>query len=287
MATAQLVGESPSTQPWLVTQTPTEPDLIQPGEMPPDAPWEGRVRGLKVTGFVTFFLMFNARAPRLLGLVPYSREHRLQERPQNTKTDMRPHREALQAGCRDSILVGSMEHKRPHKQLPSDPEVKPEPLSMVCAVPRVWGPGTPLLHEASLSLPKSRNDLPSPCGSAELSPALGSTRYGGDKTVGGASPQQGLSYRRLQQRTQDTYSGLFQRGRPTQGCDGRDPADGKEQPNRSTLGKKQAKVKQEEHMGEIRRKESRKDEMRSSAEKPNPQVLVELKRCRKDKHVKD
>ena len=43
----QLVGESPSTQPWLVTQTPTEPDLIQPGEMPPDAPWEGRVRGMR------------------------------------------------------------------------------------------------------------------------------------------------------------------------------------------------------------------------------------------------
>ena len=43
----QLVGESPSTQPWLVTQTPTEPDLIQPGEMPPDAPREGRVRGMR------------------------------------------------------------------------------------------------------------------------------------------------------------------------------------------------------------------------------------------------
>ena len=34
------------------------------------------------------------------------RKHQLQERARNTKADMRPHREALQAGWRDSIQVG-------------------------------------------------------------------------------------------------------------------------------------------------------------------------------------
>ena len=43
----ELAGEAPFAQPWLVARTPTGPDLIQPGEMPPDAPREGRVRGMR------------------------------------------------------------------------------------------------------------------------------------------------------------------------------------------------------------------------------------------------
>ena len=48
---------------------------------------------------------------------------------------------------------------------------------MVCAAPRVWGPGTPLPQEASLSLLTSRNAFPSPCGqsSARAAPGLSAT----------------------------------------------------------------------------------------------------------------
>ena len=62
-------------------------------------------------------------------------------------------------------------------QLTSDLGVKPRAsFHGLCGL-RVWGPGTPLLHEASLSLPTNRTDLPSPCGQpfAWAAPGLSST----------------------------------------------------------------------------------------------------------------